>query len=299
MEDLTLWNLTREAWGAITFRIEPEIETLIQKSGLEKREWGLLLAALTFEPEHITPAHLMVRGPYTAAELYLNRLRLCSEKGYLKEVARGEFCLTGKGRTETDRFISNARAAMAKADCLSSVDSQTLVHLLRHLVLTCLETPPPPDTWSIRLSFKLMPEPDQPYPYIEQAMSCLAAYRDDAHLEAWRRTGLTAIALEVLTYLWCDQAKTLDDLVEKLAHRGHSKEIYTDALADLRERKLIIGTISAIHLTEAGKTFREQIEAKTNHLFFSPWSCLSPTDKTDMERLLVRMRDSLREKISQ
>jgi hypothetical protein len=130
-------------------------------------------------------------------------------------------------------------------------------------------------------------------------VSCLAAYRDDAHLEAWRRTGLTATALEVLTFLWRDQAGSLDELVDKLAHRGHSKEVYAGALAELREGKLITGTISAIRLTEAGKTFREQIEAATDRLFFAPWSCLSLAERTDLEGLLVLVRDSLRETVSQ
>src|SRR3972149_1698647 len=299
MEDLALWNLTREAWGALVACFEPEIESLIQESGVDDRAWGVLLAALTFEPEHITPAHLMVRGPYTAAEQYLARLRSCSEKGYLKEVAQGEFRLMAKGRTEAGRFIARARTAMAEADRLSSVDSQKLASLLERLVKTSLETPPPPDTWSICLSYQLMPAFDPPYPYFEQAVSCLAAYRDDAHLEAWRRTGLTATALEVLTYLWRDQVGSLAGLVDKLAHRGHSREVYASALAELREGKLISGTISAIRLTEAGKTFREQIEADTDRLFFAPWSCLSLAERTDLEGLLVRVRDSLRETVSQ
>lgn len=299
MDDLALWNLTREAWGALVSRFEPEIESLIQESGLDDRAWGLLIAAITFEPEHITPAHLMVRGPYTAAEQYLARLRSCSAKGFLKELAQGEFRLTVKGRNAAERFIEKARMAMEEVDRLSAVDSQKLVHLLERLVTTCLETPPPPDTWSIRLSYQLMPDANPPYPYFEQAVSCLAAYRDDAHLEAWRRTGLTAIALEVLTNLWRDQAGSLDDLVEKLAHRGHSKEVFTGALAELRERKLVTGTVSALHLTEAGNTFREQIEADTNRLFFAPWSCLSSTEKSDLEGLLIRVRDSLREPVRQ
>src|SRR3990172_10904795 len=164
MDDLALWNLTREAWGALVSRFEPEIEPLIQESGLDDRAWGLLLAALTFEPEHITPAHLMVRGPYTAAEQYLARLRSCSEKGYLKEVAQGEFRLMAKGRTEAGRFIARARTAMAEADPPSSVDSQKLARLLECLVKTSLETPPPPDTWSIRLSCPFMPPFHPPYP---------------------------------------------------------------------------------------------------------------------------------------
>ena len=42
---------------------------------------------------------------------------------------------------------------------------------------------------------------DPPLPYAEQALSCLAAYRDDAHLSAWRPSGLSAPALEARRFV--------------------------------------------------------------------------------------------------
>ncbi|MDP2976702.1 MAG: hypothetical protein Q8N45_10895, partial [Anaerolineales bacterium] len=74
-------------------------------------------------------------------------------------------------------------------------DSQRIALLLCRIVEKSLETPPPPDTWSICLSYKLMPETEPPLPYIEQAVSCLNGYRDDAHLAAWKPGGLDAPAL--------------------------------------------------------------------------------------------------------
>lgn len=294
MNDLSLWNLMREAWTALSDHFEPVIEKLVTDSGLEARTWGLLLASLTFEPDNTTPAHLMVRVPYTSAETYLKRLEKAADMGYLTEVANGEFYLTPVGRAETQRFIEQARLAMKAADPLPLTDSRRLAALLDHLVHSCLNTSTPPDVWSIRLSHRLMPAYDPPMPFIEQAFSCLSAYRDDAHLAAWQASGLTATALESLTYLWRSQANSLDGLVELLASRGHPRPVYVAAVADLRRRKYVASIKGKLRITAEGKRFREQVEVDTDRYFYRPWTALSAAEKAEMEKLLLRLGDGLK-----
>lgn len=295
MDEHTLWNLVHEAWAALGLHFMPIFKRLSAEGGLDSPTWGLLLAALTFEPETTTPARLQVRGPYTAAEGYLARLASAAEKSYLVEVAPGEYRLSDTGRAEAQRSIEEARAAMAEADPLSLADSERLANLLDRLVQASLATTPLPDTWSTRLSHKLMPAASPPLPYIEQAISCLAAYRDDAHLAAWQPSGLSATALETLTLLWRDEADSLDALCERLAHRGHPPQIYAEALAELREHGFIEGPDSAPHVTEAGQAFRDKVEADTDRYFFAPWACLDDAKRADLTDLLSRLRDGLKE----
>lgn len=295
MDEYTLWNLVHEAWAALGPHFMPIFERLSAEGGLDSPTWGLLLAALTFEPETTTPARLRVRGPYTAAEGYLARLASAAEKGYLVEVAPGEYRPSDTGRAEAQRSVEEARAAMAEADPLPLADSERLANLLDRLVQASLTTPPPPDTWSISLSYKLMPAASPPLPYIEQAVSCLAAYRDDTHLAAWQPSGLSAMALETLTLLWRDEADSLDALCERLAHRGHPPQIYAEALAEPRERGFIEGPDSAPHVTEAGQGFRDEVEAGTDRYFFAPWACLDNAERAELADLLSRLRDELKE----
>jgi hypothetical protein len=297
MDNESLWNLTKEALKLLRSCYESTIEPIIQNSGLDARNWGLLLAALTFEPEYTSPAQLMVRGPYTSAEQYTSRLEIAKTKGFLDEVSPGEFRLTKKGKDGVNRFIREARTGMEKADPLSPSVSKELALLFDRLVKACLATPPPPETWSIRLSNQLMPDLEPPLPFIEQAISCLFAYRDDAHLAAWQNSNLSATALEVLTYLWRDEADSLEDLLDSLAYRGHSEDVYLDALAELREREFIAGGRSKLRVTPAGRGFRVQVELDTDSYFFKPWSCLSSKDKDRMEELLVRLWDGLKEDV--
>jgi hypothetical protein len=293
VEDRGLWQLLRETWVKIEPHYLPAVETLVNESGLGKREWGILLAALTLDPEDTTPSHLMVRGPYTASERYLLWLANAARRGYLEEVGESLFRLTPFGRDAVVEFIRLARKAMEEADPLGIDQADTLSGYLERLVSMCLNTQAPPDTWSIDLSYKLMPEREPALPYIEQAFSCLGAFRDDAHLAAWQDSNLSATAFEALTLIWRDRIKTLDDLTEKLKKRGHAQNVYSDSLAELRERGYLTGVHSALKITSLGNEFREEVESTTDRYFFAPWSCLDRVEKTEMAVILTRLKDGL------
>lgn len=282
MELLKLWHLANEAWNALGERFEPIIEREGREFGLEIQTWGLLLAVLTFEPEEVTPAHFIVRNPYTATERYLQRLRQAASQGFLEEVEPGKFRLTNEGRSSTLHLASVGRQAMAKADPLSTADSEELRALLDRIVQASLKTPSPPDTWSISLSCKLLPEPKPSLPFTEQLISALAAYRDDAHLAAWQMTGLSAAALESLTLFWRGEVTSLDTLCVRLERRGHACQVYQTSVEELRGYGLIKGEDTSLWVTGAGRIFRNQVENDTDRMFFAPWNCLG---KNEIDRL--------------
>jgi len=294
MDFLRSWKTIEEAWSALSGRFEPLIETLCAQAGIESRILRLMLAVYTFEPEETTPAHLLVRSPYTAVDAYLRRLRQAEQQGLLTENSQGRFQMTERGRAITFQIVDAARQAMAQSDPLLPEDSGRLAILLDRLTQTCLNTPPPPNTWSINLSMKLMPRLNPPMPFIEQAISCLAAYRDDSHLAAWRRSGLSATALETLTLFWRGEATSLEELCKKLERRGHPCEVYKGVLSELRERGLITGPEQAPWVTGTGRVFRNEIELDTDRLFFAPWTCLSESESMELFDLVSRMRDGLK-----
>ena len=139
-----------------------------------------------------------------------------------------------------------------------------------------------------------MPPPEPPLPFIEQALSALAAYRDDAHLAAWQDTHLSATALETLTLLWNGEVNSLADLCKRLERRGHTCKVYSDVLEDLKAHGLINGSDQALWLTGAGRVFRNQIEDDTNRYFFAPWASLSQDERGDMARLFGQVIEGLK-----
>lgn len=293
MDNLALWQLMRAAWRAMNPHFEPAIQEVIADAILEPRAWGLLLAAQNFEPEEVTPGHLLVRSPYTSAEYYLYQLKTITSTGLMAEVNPGKFRLTATGRQAVQRFIDRARFAMVQADPLPLADSRHLADLLEKLVESCLNHPAPPNPWSIQLSYQIMPEKDPPLPFIEQALTCLDAYRDDAHLAAWRDSNLSATAFETLTLLWSGDTASLNEIVRKLARRGHDPKVYSVALSELRRNGYVAGARTALRLTAAGQIYRDQVESETNKLFFQPWKVLSDQQKTELEGLLTRLQAGL------
>ncbi|MDP2976936.1 MAG: hypothetical protein Q8N45_12090, partial [Anaerolineales bacterium] len=105
MDNQSLWTLIHAAWRAIVPTYEPLFEHFAAERGLGARGLGWLLAALTFEPESITPARLQVRTPYTAAGLFLEELKAVAEGGYFLEAAPDEYLLTPQARAETLNLI--------------------------------------------------------------------------------------------------------------------------------------------------------------------------------------------------
>jgi len=289
MDDRILWKLMREAWIRIEKRFDPAIRPLVSKSNLSLREWMLIVAALTFEPEDTTPSHLLVRGPYTSSDRYLAGLENAAKVGYLSKVGDGRYRLSNNGRAAVDEFIDVARDAINSITELPAQELSILAQLLNRLVKECLETPPPPDTWSIKLSNKLMPPINPPMPFIEQAISCLSAYRDDAHLASWCSSGLSANAMESLTLIWRSQVNNFQDLIQKVEFRGHPESVYLDALAELRERDYLEGSRSQLRITTTGKQFRDQVEEKTDQYFFHPWVCLTDIEKVQIADTLQKI----------
>jgi len=293
MDNRQLWRVAEEALSALTQRYEPFAEQRCAECGIDRRDWGMLLAVHTFEPEETTPGHLMVRGPYTSADTYLQRLQALAAKKLIEEIAPGRFRMMDESRKIMFQIAEDVRDVMTHVDPLPPVDSGRLAILLDRVVQACLGTPPPPDTWSITLSYKLVPALNPPMPFIEQALSCLTAYSDDAHLAAWQRSGLSAMAFESLTMLWRGEVTTLDDLCKKLTHRGHPCQVYITVLGELRERGLITGPDQSPWLTGTGRVFRNEIEEDADRFFYAPWSSLEKNEKNELYGLLIRTRDGL------
>ena len=293
MDNSRLWNVIQEAWSALALKFEPLVEQECVARGFDQRTWGLMLAVLTFEPEDTTPGHFLVRSPYSAAEAYMTRLKSAAGLGMLAEIDPGRFQVTEAGRKSTLDIAAAVREAMEQMDPLLPADAGRLAVLIERLVQNCLETPSPPEPWSIRLSKKLMPNLNPPMPFIEQGFSCLSAYRDDAHLAAWQRSNLSAMALETLTLFWRGEVTSLDELCEKLAFRGHSTQTYRHVLLDLRDLGLITGPDQAPWVTGKGRVVRNEIEADTDRFFFAPWTCLTGDEKLETLDLVSRMRDGL------
>lgn len=294
LDHRALWKSLQAVEEQLGRLYEPAITGFAADQGIDLRMIGTLVGALTYEPGTISPEAMLLRSPYQAETALTARLHAAEEKGLLFEPEPGEFRLTSEGRTMVGQVLEAARLIMARADPLPLADSQTAASLLGRLVQACLSMPPPPKPLAVTLGYRLMPAEDPPLPYTEQAISCLFRYRDDAHIAAWKPSGLSAAALESLTLLWRGEAHSLDGLLEHLSVRGHEPHVYQEALAELAQHGLVEGAADELQPTPVGRSFRRQVEHDTDRLFFAPWKCLKPAEKVELACLVSRLREGLR-----
>lgn len=298
MADSDLMPLIQDVWDRISAVYGPAMARAAAKeAGLaEGTYFGWMLAAPGFAPEPISAERLAGRGPYTARSL--NELRLAdgASQGLLRPLGDGDYVLTEAGLAAARRIFEAAYHSMALLQPLPAAQLERLVELLRRVAEACETAPEPPGKYCLRLSRRIVPSAGAPIlAWIDQLLSDLNAYRDDAHMASWRPFGISGAAWEAFTCLWRGEVRTLDELCGRLALRGHAREDYADALADLVARGWITAVADGFQLTAAGRAVREQAEQTTDQYFFAPWACLDAGEMEELRALLGGLRAGLPE----
>jgi hypothetical protein len=219
-----------------------------------------------------------------------------AKQGFLIPVAEAEneYYLTELGRQAAGRVIGAAYAKMAVLQPMPSTDLERLASLLHRLVKSCLTTPERPGKWCITHSQQSDPgEAASVVVRIDQYLSDLAAYRDDAHLAAWQSHNIEGYIWETFTYFWRGEATTLDGLYHKLERRGYSQNEYKQALENLIKRGWLMEAAEEYHVTPLGQEVRQAVEVTTDRYFYGAWSCLSQEETEELRTLLVHLRDGL------
>lgn len=290
-----LWPVAIEALQALGKHYVPEMDRVAAELNLP--EWyGWLLPALIFDPEPISAKRLRIRSPYTSARLYNERLANAAKQGFLVSVAgtEYEYRLTESGREAAERIIGAAYARMALLRPLPPTELEHLADLLLRLVKACLTAPEPPGKWCISLSRRTdLGEDASIVARIDQYLSDLSAYRDDAHLAAWQIYPIEGHAWEAFTYLWRGEATTLEGLCQKLARRGYLQEATRQAIEDLIKLGWVTEDAGEYRITILGNETRQKAEETTDRYFYAPWSCLNERETEDLRTLLIRFRDNL------
>jgi len=294
MDKTKLWPVALETLMALGAHYMPAMEKAADNAGAERGVWGLLISALTFEPETISNDRLQRRNPY---QNYTYLLADAAGQGFFEIEEAGVYRLTDLGRTVGNEIILAAYARLQTFEPLRVEQMQYLSLLLRRLVVASHTSPEPPGKWCLTHARRIDPGQNAPLIIqVDQYLSDLAAYRDDAHLAAWQPLDFDGPTWEAFTLLWRGEAADLDGLLKKLAHRRFAREVYAAALQKLEARRLIERDSGAWKLTAAGKRLRQTAEDTTDEYFFAPWDCLEPEDLEALGTLLPSLARELGKK---
>ncbi|MEZ4642204.1 MAG: hypothetical protein R3E31_05595 [Chloroflexota bacterium] len=133
---------------------------------------------------------------------------------------------------------------------------------------------------------------------IRRYLNDLNAFRDDAHISAWRSHELAGYEWETLghvhgAYVFGEPALTAVALAEKLGgFRGYDAAAYQTALDKLTARGWLTVTDGQYAATAEGEQMRAAAEEETDRLYFAPWA-LTGAELADLSALLTAVRDGL------
>lgn len=290
-----LWTLMGEAMSAFMPFYQAAMREAIQATGVPDR-WGGLYLARGSEPEPFSVEHFLAVAPYSAEERLVGTLEALAQAGLMERTGEHAYQLTDQGRTAVNDTIKVAHERLATVAPLPSDEMEQLNDLLYRIVATTLAATEPEEKRT--LVYCRWTDPGDGAPgsvRVDQYLTDLTRFRDDAHIAAWRPVGVSGSVWEALTLVWRGDARTAEELAEKLSFRGHSAEIYAEALAELAGRGWIEGAAEGYQVTEKGGALRQEAEEETDRIFYAPWACLDETEKTQLHQLLTQLKAKLQQ----
>ncbi len=277
------WLIAWETLRSLNKHYSPVMEQTAIEEDVNPDDWGMLITAFSFHPDEISEEILQKRIPY---QRYANRLESMRHQGLLSR-SGDLYQLTPGGEKIAWKVIQAAYQTMDQLHPLKPPEMHCLNQILRKIVLACLEAPEPPGKWCIKHARRLDPGESAGITVkLDQYLSDLVAYRDDSHLAAWRAHQVDGPTWETFDLFCKAEIKSLDELEERLQHRGYSSEEYQQAIELLIEKKWLERTKNQIQVTEHGENLRNQTEETTDQYFFTPWSVITDSEAEMLENLL-------------
>lgn len=253
---------------------DPAAERVAAELGLNGPGWALLRRAYLAVPQPVSASRLSALNPGVNPWIYEAGLQHLAALGLLAGVEDGAYVVTPAGQSAATSILYALDTRLRELAPLAPEPLERLAELLAALVSASLLAPEPPRKTLLRLSHAPSAAgPLEASVRLDQALSDLAAYHEDAHLAAWQPHMVSGQAWDALSALWRGTPGTLDGVYARLARRGWPRDAVARALQELVRRDWVAGP-EPHTLTPQGRAVRERAEAQTNTYFFAPWSVL-------------------------
>lgn len=281
--------------GALAALPGPDgIEEWLSDSGLQRSELYTVVIAYLSQPT-FTFETLAEWRPYAAPGLLNTQLDAVLDKGFVQAEEPQAYRLTEEGLELIRTWTQRVRAHLAGLTPLPDRDLRRLSTLLSRIVQSIIDSPPPPSKDRLLGSRRIAPAAGAaPVVHIDQYLTDLVHFRDDAHVSAWRPYDFDGPSIEVLTLLWRGEAEDVDGLSASLSERrGFARDHYAGVVKGLQERGLVETSQETLAVTDEGRALREEIEATTDRYYMFAWTALSPVDVQELRSLLQRLTQAL------
>lgn len=270
-------DLSEELANNINAWYMPLLVQLIEELGVQGGDIGAAQTAVSTAPAPLTPDTYLGRTPYQTRQIVIDQLEGATERGTLAKVGDEAYVLTEAGQKLATRIAATAVAAAHTVTSVSNADGERLAALLRRVVDGCVAAAEPSHPNLNRSRFY---DPGVDAPVVERVrryLNDLFAFRDDAHIAAWRSYDLAGYEWEAFShihgdYVFGEAVATAVELAEKLGgFRGYEADAYEAVLRKVAARGWLMAEDGRYTVTAEGEQVREAVEAETDALFFAPW----------------------------
>ncbi len=268
------------------------MQPLFEEKFTEQRFYGPIFLAYNRAPEPISQDLLFRRNPYANPESVAELLEGAAEAGYIKSDGAGGFQIAKRGSAAIEAVHDVFYSYINQVNQFSASKLNELIALLAKLVDSVYRTDLTGGKLCFDLSYQSHIKVDPgSLGHVDQLLDDLNAFRDDAHVAAWRPFGVDGHTWEVLTLVWNGEAKTAEKLVERLPYRQYTKSDYQVTLEDLVQKGWIEEGSDGYRITDEGKKIRDQAELDTDANYFGPWKALMDEEINRVGELLSELRD--------
>lgn len=255
----------------------------------------ILFLARSVDPDPLTVDVMEAHVPYATRDWQAQRLETVAEGGYLEHLGEGAYRLSPKGREIIERCFRVGHDFIGQTVFLPQTDMERLADLLQRVVQATEQATEPAEKPALLASRWTDDGATSPVSVrIDQYLTDIHRYRDDAHVAAWKQHDIAGYEWEAFSFVWSGDASTAAEIHELRPFRGYTVEDYQSALQALVSRGWLQEANGGFHVTDEGKRIRDAAESLTDRYFFVGFDSLSETELDELRSLLERGLANLR-----
>jgi len=292
-DEKSVFQLFGETSASIYPLSRDVMRPLFEEYFSEQRFYQLLFLAYNLTPEPISAELFQLRNPYANPDSIQEILEDAAAATYLEKVAEGEFKPAQKGSSAIETVHKAFYSHVNQVNQFPAEQLKELCSLMAKLVDSISQT----DLGGRKICF------DASYgghiqvdhgtlARVDQHLDDLNAFRDDAHIAAWKSAEVDGHTWEVLTFIWNGDETTAEGLAERLPYRQYTADNYQKTLEGLVKRGWIEIGDDGYVVTAKGKKIRDDAEDETNKNYFGAWKILSDDELKKLGELLTTLKET-------
>lgn len=278
MEKTKIWSHIQATQAVVVQQLAPKVQEAVQESifnGVDR--WFHVGLAYEIYPEPMTVKRTQVRNPYTKPEALADNIanlkshNLLNAEGIITERAFNAY----QGLVDVQEQVARD-ITPEDTEALDTVNAY--LKQIHDAALT-MDAPCLADSSKRDLH-------ENPVHRLYDLISSLAAFRDDAHLQAWKPLQMNGQIYEAFSLIWDGTAKDAGSLFEARSGRGYEESDWQAALEQLIEKDWLVKEGDTYAVSDEGKRIRDEIETKTDEFFYAAFDNLNAENLKELINLL-------------